>query len=593
MLGHAEQAVETLERSRGREMLDLLQRGQDDPVQVAKRQASKRGDTSLVARIEKAAREVDDAFSAVTVASSDVARAQQAGRRKEIQALRKVEIDTRATYEKALRTRLSLIRQALPEGRPLKAEQMRALLQDKERMLAYSLGEHSFVFVVSRDGIVAHRLGTEEAPITSMAIASAVHAYRKVLAAKGATRSDAAKHPGTTLFKMLLPEAVWNDVKSASRVYVLPHGILHQLPFEALVVSNDGDKPGYWAQEGPPIAYAASAAVLSALKARPKATGNLSVVAVGDPVFDGAVRWPKEGIVVNDISPGSQAAKLKLRPGDVITAYGRMRTATHEDLVKAIRGIKPETKEIPLTYEREGTTRTATLEPGRIGVFLAKEPPPIAGPKVLARVTPGVLRGGSLARIPGTGDEVRALEKLLEASGKRVSVRTLLREQATEAALFKASDSPRILHLATHGIIEPDQGARASRLALTTPRVPVSDNDGFLSLGDLLERWRSRLEGTELVVLSACESHAGKLDQNEGMLALPWGFCFAGARSCIASLWPVDDKSTAKLMTSLYRRMFEGDTLSPCEALHAARKELMKTHPDPYYWAPFLFAGAP
>ena len=137
------------------------------------------------------------------------------------------------------------------------------------------------------------------------------------------------------------------------------------------------------------------------------------------------------------------------------------------------------------------------------------------------------------------------------------------------------------------------QGARASRLALTRPRVPVPGNDGFLSLGDLLDRWRSRLEDTELVVLSACESHAGRLDPNEGMLALPWGFCFAGARSCIASLWKVDDASTATLMISLYRRMFEGDSLSPCEALHAARKALMATYPDPHHWAPFLFAGAP
>ena len=185
------------------------------------------------------------------------------------------------------------------------------------------------------------------------------------------------------------------------------------------------------------------------------------------------------------------------------------------------------------------------------------------------------------------------MRKLFEAQDRPVSVTTLLREQATEAALFEAANAPRILHVASHALIEPDQGARASRLALTAPRVPRPDNDGFLSLGDLLQRWRSRLDGTELVVLSACESHAGKLNQNEGMLALPWGFCFAGARACIASLWQVDDRSTATLMTALYRRLAQGDIFAPCEALHGARRELMKTHPDPYHWAPFLFAGAP
>ena len=101
------------------------------------------------------------------------------------------------------------------------------------------------------------------------------------------------------------------------------------------------------------------------------------------------------------------------------------------------------------------------------------------------------------------------------------------------------------------------------------------------------------MDGTELVTLSACESQSGKLERNEGMFALPWGFCFAGARACIASLWKVDDASTAKLMVGLYRRMFAGDTLQPCDALHGARVELMKTHPDPYHWAPFVFVGAP
>ena len=593
MLGNADQALEVLERSRGREMLDLLQQGQDDPIQAAKAQALKRGDAPLAGSIEAAAQEVIEAAAALARARTKAKQARAARRpRKEVRALYKLVVDANDASARALRKRSRLIHEVLPEGRPLTADQVRALLGENERLLAYSLGVHSFVLVASNDKIVMHPLGSGQAPLPADAIARAVGTYRAAIAEQGKTPSVAADHPGARLFDMLVPDAVWQDIKAASRVYILPHGVLHRLPFEALVSSAQGEKPTYWAQEGPPIAYAASAAVLGVLKARTKAPLK-TVVAVGDPVFKSGVRWPDKGVVVKEVAPDTQAAAAKLQPGDVITAYRGIETPTFEALVAAIRGTKPEAKQIELSYERNGTQHTATLQPGRMGVVLAKDAPPIAGPRVLLPTKSDVIRGGGLARIPGTGDEVRSIERLLTHSGRQVTVKTLLREQATEAALFEATTAPTILHLATHGIVQPKRSARTSRLALTPPRIPVPGNDGYLSLGDLLERWRSRLRGTALVVLSACDSNAGRLDRNEGMVALPWGFCFAGARSCIASLWRVDDTSTAKLMTSLYRRMLAGDELAPCEALHAARKDLLATHADPYHWAPFVFAGAP
>ena len=596
MQGEPDRALEVLERSRGREMLDLLKRGEGDPLRTVLASAGERGDEALVRRIKDVELLVQETASRVAMASSQSKRARESQSRPERRAAREAEREARKAHADALKDRLRVIRDALPEGRPLSAEEMQALLEEGERMLAFSLGERSFVFVVSRDGIQAHALGTDERPVTSRAIAAAVAAYRDTLSEAGATPTSAGEHPGAALFEMLMPEGVWQDVESASRVYLLPHASLHQLPFEALVVAAEEDKPVYWLQEGPPIAYAASAAVLGALRERPRATSNAAVVAVGDPLFDGASNWPSTGVVVTGIAPKTQAAATNLRPGDVITSYGGTPTPSYEDLVTAIRGTDASVAQVALGFERDGRAKTVSLKPGHMGVFLAKEAPPIAGPKLLQTTTVGVIRSatrGRLRPLPGTRDEVDALATLIGQSKRPVPVDTLLGAEATEAALFEASNSPRILHLATHGLIEPDLGARASRLALTPPRVPVPGNDGFLSLGDLLERWRSRLKGTELVVLSACDSHSGKLDANEGMLALPWGFCFAGARSCIASLWQVDDASTAKLMTSLYRGLFQRDDFAPCEALHAARLALFNTHPDPYHWAPFLFVGAP
>jgi len=74
---------------------------------------------------------------------------------------------------------------------------------------------------------------------------------------------------------------------------------------------------------------------------------------------------------------------------------------------------------------------------------------------------------------------------------------------------------------------------------------------------------------------------------------LPWGSCFAGARSAIGSLWRVDDESTALLMAGFYRRLLAKDGADACGALHEARRALRRSHPEPYYWAPFVFVGAP
>lgn len=595
MTGETERALEVLERGRGREMLDLLERGEGDPLKAAVTLATERGDEQMLKRIDEINGAVRETSARIAVAVRGVADA--GASRKKRKAARKVEREARGAHEDALRGRLTLIRETLPAGRPLAAAEVKALMAPGERLLAYSLGRRSFVFLVSREGVAAHALEVDAKPVSASQIAEAVADYRERLARRGGTPKTAKDHGGAALFRMLMPDAIWSEVKAASRLHVLPHGALHQLPFEALVVQTRAQKPVYWLEEGPPLAYAASAAVLAALRARPKAAkGLVRVVALGDPVFRGATGWPAKGVVVTGITPASQAAHAGLRPGDVITSYGGKATGTFAELVAALRGTDPASVELIVGLDREGAPTTVVVKPGRLGVLLAREPPPIAGPKLLAQSTIGAHRGTTrrgLVPLPGTRNEVDAIVALIEGSAGDASIQVLLGAQATEAALFDAADSPRIVHLATHGLIEPAKGARASRLALTPPRVPVPGNDGFLSLGDLLERWRARLKGTELVVLSACDSHSGKLDANEGMLALPWGFCFSGARSCISSLWQVDDKSTAVLMTGLYRGLFDGSGASACDALHAARRELMKSHPDPYYWAPFIFSGAP
>jgi CHAT domain-containing protein len=95
----------------------------------------------------------------------------------------------------------------------------------------------------------------------------------------------------------------------------------------------------------------------------------------------------------------------------------------------------------------------------------------------------------------------------------------------------------------------------------------------------------------DLVVLSSCESALGKELEAEGIIGLPRGFLYAGAKSVIASLWKVNDEATAKLMSALYARIQRGD--SPSSALRGAQLQMTRDEQwsNPYYWAAFALQG--
>jgi CHAT domain-containing protein len=218
---------------------------------------------------------------------------------------------------------------------------------------------------------------------------------------------------------------------------------------------------------------------------------------------------------------------------------------------------------------------------------------PAAGPEEIPAPR-AVLRGSiDLPRVPGTGVEVDAVSQAVRNwLGEAARLRTLRRTDASEATLFAVATGPRFLHLATHGLVDETEAASFSALALTVPAAPAPGDDGFLTLADLFHRWRGKLAGTELVVLSACESARGEAQRDEAMFALPWGFLFAGARSVVGSLWQVDDQSTAFLMAEMYRRLPRGDRADPLRALAEARRATKAKHPHPHFWAPFVFTGA-
>jgi CHAT domain-containing protein len=140
----------------------------------------------------------------------------------------------------------------------------------------------------------------------------------------------------------------------------------------------------------------------------------------------------------------------------------------------------------------------------------------------------------------------------------------------------------RIVHFATHALLNSEHPERSGILLSMVDRngAPV---DGFLRLQDVYNLHLN----ADLVVLSACRTALGKEVRGEGLIGLTRGFLYAGAPAVVASLWDVRDRSTAELMTRMYRAMFR-DHLVPAAALRAAQTSMWS---DPRWSAPAHWAG--
>ena len=220
-------------------------------------------------------------------------------------------------------------------------------------------------------------------------------------------------------------------------------------------------------------------------------------------------------------------------------------------------------------------------------------------------------RGGLKAKpLPATKTEVENISATLKSKGWQVT--NYLADNASETNL-KTQQSPRVLHVATHGYFFPDipmedkdqtrflgmdqqQVAQdpmlRSGLLLTganrTLKGEVSTGEnGLLSAAEasLLD-----LRETELVVLSACETGKGEVKNSEGVYGLRKAFSDAGAQNIIMSLWKVDDKVTQEFMSRFYQ-LWLNDQSTIREAFHKTQLEIKAKYPQPYYWGAFILVG--
>lgn len=341
--------------------------------------------------------------------------------------------------------------------------------------------------------------------------------------------------------KVSFYDAFWKPLETAlqgvHRIYVSPDGVLNQV---ALGDVTTGD--GYLLMEKYDLRLVSSTKDI--LRSPRKASSNMAVL-VGNPSFD--------------LDEAQQRAALR-----------SLEFAAHA------------------THSATAAEEAATLRSHDLGT---------------ERLNP----------LPGTQAEVNAISALLEK--QHWLVRTYTQQNALKESVMEVK-SPRVLHLATHGFFESDQQKKVPRSesdpssGLEDPMLrsglffagadrrlsghasPADLDDGVLTAYEASEL---DLQGTELVVLSACETGLGEVTAGEGVFGLRRALQVAGAESVLMSMWAVPDKETQELMALFYGKWMAGKDKH--EALREAQSEMRARVKErygkdlPQYWGAFILVG--
>jgi CHAT domain-containing protein len=247
--------------------------------------------------------------------------------------------------------------------------------------------------------------------------------------------------------------------------------------------------------------------------------------------------------------------------------------------------------------------RLQTIGSGRDLVPVAGEKAPASGPLVLADpLSPG------WPALPAASKEGAAVANSLGAP--------LLQGPAAKVSVLDQARGPRLIHVAGHGYFDAqasgdpllasglvlagaDQARLPSRVAAPAASGGAPLDDGYLTAK---EAARLQLDGTELVVLSACETGLGKQRTGEGLFGLQRALTVAGARGTLLSLWKVPDQASQTFMERFYALLKQGKAAD--QAVRQVQEEF-RDQPtiggqpkpgawsDPYYWAAWQYTGVP
>ena len=345
--------------------------------------------------------------------------------------------------------------------------------------------------------------------------------------------------------KLLKPLAdIW---QGNSKITLLVDGSLGELPFEVLITKSYRPSPDQmvlfgsyrkapWLANQATITRLPAASSLLALRQTKAAKGAKRMFAgFGNPVF----------------SQG-QAAAPKAKP--VKTAGLDTRSAKVQ-----IRGVR---------LTKQGAIETTNLSMHQIE---------------------------QLSALPDTEDEIKSVARALKADPKQD---LFLGKKASERVVKTTKlDNRKVLAFATHALLPGDlSGLDQSALALSSPRVTGENEDGLLTMGEVM----TLKLASDLVILSGCSTGAASSRGAEAISGLGRAFFYAGSKGVMVTMWPVETASAGKLVTSVFE--YKKDSLS--QSLNAAKLNMIQkggvidqsgnliiSYAHPIFWAPYVFVG--
>ncbi len=430
---------------------------------------------------------------------------------------------------------------ALTQPEPLAVKEIQSQVLDADTvLLEYALGEErSFLWLVTRDSISAFRLPNrtviEKAARGFYLGLSAPTASERAKGPAAARQSAEINETAETLSEMLLGPV--RDRLGNKRLLIVAEGTLQYIPFAALTAPKNG-----------PTSFAAF--VNDKLARYQPLTAQHEIISL--PSASSLVLLRKE--IRSRPSPPKMLAALAdpvFDPSDPrVLQSARDAGASRDNKTASIGGSR-------------------TLAAINFDVSLRDS---------------GTATNGIIPRLPSTRREALAIASLIPAQQRQLALDF---DASRATALSGVLSNYRILHFATHGLID-SQRPELSGLVLSLVDKDGRPQDGFLQVHEI---YNLKLPA-DLVVLSACRTALGNDVKGEGLLGVTRGFMYAGAARIVSSLWEVDSRATAELMTRFYREMLTNKR-SPAAALRAAQVSMAKDprwH-APYYWAGFIIQG--
>ena len=160
---------------------------------------------------------------------------------------------------------------------------------------------------------------------------------------------------------------------------------------------------------------------------------------------------------------------------------------------------------------------------------------------------------------------------------------------ATESDFKAKAPSNNIIQIGSHAVLDDIDPLRSCLVFAKELTMQKGNDDGYLYSSEI---YNQKLNA-DLIILTACETGGGKFKEGEGMMSLAYSFEYAGCKSAMMSLWPVDEKTSSVITKSFYKHLALGE--STTDALYDAKKDFLKTADgtlvNPFYWSGLVMLG--